>query len=68
MSLWEPWYKTYLHNFKLEELGMIALKQINVFMMAGEIIKTNTLATNFHKNVGEANLYLQFGYDPLTIC
>ena len=29
---------------------------------------TGTLATNFHKTLGETNMYIQFGYVPQTIC
>ena len=55
-----PWSNTYLRNCKLEELGMIYLKPINIFMTTGEITKTSTLATAFHKPVGEANRYVIF--------
>ena len=36
-------------------------------MMTGEITKTGTLATNFHKLAGEANPYFWLVYGPLTI-
>ena len=36
-------------------------------MAIGEIIKTGTLATTFHKPGGEANIYVCFGYVPLTV-
>ena len=36
-------------------------------MATGEISKTSTLATKFHKPVGEANMCVRFGYGPLTI-
>ena len=32
MELFHPWYDTYLHNWKLEELGIIASNIINVLM------------------------------------
>ena len=62
MGLSTPWADTYLHNCKLEKLGMIALKPINLLMTTGEIKKTATFATTFHKPAGEANMYVQFGY------
>ena len=43
------------------------MELINVLMVKSEITKTGTLATNFHKPVGEENLYVQFGYDTLKI-
>ena len=46
---------TYLHNYKLEELGMIDLRALNILMMTGKITKTVTLATTFPKPVGEEN-------------
>ena len=45
-----------------------ALKQINSLIVTGEITKTGTLATTFHKPAGEANPYVRFGCSPLTIC
>ena len=36
-------------------------------METGEITKTGTLATTFHKPSGEANLYVHFGYVALKI-
>ena len=36
--------------------------------MTGEITKTGTLATTFHKPAEEANKYIRFLYTPLTIC
>ena len=51
-----------------EELDIIDLKTVNIFMTTSETTKTGTLATTFHKPVGEANLYVWFGYGPLTIC
>ena len=44
-----------------------ALKLIILFMETGEITKTVTLATIFHKPVGESNMYVHFGYGQLTI-
>ena len=35
--------------------------------MTGEITKNGTLNTTFQKPVGEANLYVRFGYSSLTI-
>ena len=64
MFLCPPCDHIYLPNYKLEELGIIALDPINVLMKTGKITKTGTLATTFHKPVGEANLYVQFGYGP----
>ena len=43
------------------------LKAINIFILTGSITKTWTLAKIFHKTAGEANLYVWFGYSPLTI-
>ena len=40
---------------------------MNVLMMTGKITKTGTIAMNFYKPVGESNLYVRFGYAPLTI-
>ena len=37
-------------------------------MAPGEITKTGTLVTNFHKAAGEANPYVWFEYIPLKIC
>ena len=36
-------------------------------MTTGEITKNGTLTTTLHKPAGEANLYVRFGYGPLTI-
>ena len=55
----------YLHNCKLEELGMIDFNPINILMKIGEITKTVTLATISHKPVGEENPYSWFVYRPL---
>ena len=52
---------TYLHNCKLEELGMIDFNPINILMKIGKIKQTATLATIFHKPVGEKNPYVWFG-------
>ena len=68
MVFFGPWSNTELHNCKLKELGIIALKPINVLMMTGEITKNATLTTTFHKLTGEENLYVWFGYFPLNIC
>ena len=65
MVLCAPWANTYLNNCKLEELGIISLRPINVLMMTDEITKTGTLATTFHKPAGEVNPYVLFGYGPL---
>ena len=43
------------------------MNPINVMIATGEITKTSTLATTFHKPAGEANPYVWFGYVPLTI-
>ena len=43
------------------------MNPINVLITTGEITKTGTLATNVHKPAGEANLYVRFGYGPLTV-
>ena len=37
-------------------------------METGEITRTGTLATTFHKPVGEENWYVRFGYGPMKIC
>ena len=58
---------TYPHNCKLEELGMIDLKPINILMKIGKIKKTVTLATAFQEPVGEENPHVWFGYIPLKI-
>ena len=68
MGLCDPWYDTYLHKYKLAELGKVYLKSINVLMATGEITKTGTLATTFRKPVGGENPYVRFGYVPLPIC
>ena len=44
-----------------------ALKPINVLMTTGEITKTVTLTTDFHKYSGESNQHVRFGYIPLPI-
>ena len=44
------------------------LKQINLLMMTVKRGKNGTLATTFNKLMGEANPYVRFGYNPLTIC
>ena len=67
IGLCNPWSDNYIHNRKLEEIGMIALKPINVLITKGEISKTGTLAMNLQKPAGEANEYVQFGYGPLKI-
>ena len=67
MGIFDPWADTYLQNCKLEEIGMIALKPINILMTTGEITKTSTLATTLYKPAGEANPYVWFGYVPLNI-
>ena len=36
-------------------------------MMTGELTKTGTLTTTFHKPAGESNPYVLFGSIPLTI-
>ena len=64
MGLCSPWGNTYLHNFKLGELGMIALKPTNLLIITGEIKKTDNLATTFHKPAGEENPHVRFGYFP----
>ena len=43
------------------------MNKINILMKAGEMTKTGTLSTNFHKPTEEANMYVQFWYVPLTI-
>ena len=43
------------------------MKPINVLMTKGKITKPRTLTTTLHKLTGEANLYVRFGYGPLTI-
>ena len=53
MRLFDYWVNTYLHNCRLEELGMIALKPITILMTTGEIAKNVTLATTFQKLAGE---------------
>ena len=35
--------------------------------MATDEIKTVTLTMSFHKPASKANMYVQFGYDPLII-
>ena len=67
MVLCATWDDTYLHNCKHEELGMIALKSINVLMITGKTKNNGTLYTTFHKNGGGANTYARFVYDPLKI-
>ena len=37
MGIFDPWADTYLQNCKLEELGIIALKLIDVLRTTGEI-------------------------------
>ena len=44
------------------------MKQINALMATVAITKTSTLITTFHKPAEEENMYVQFGYVPLTIC
>ena len=44
-----------------------SLKPINVLIATGDITKTGTLVTTLHKPAGESNLYVRFGYVPLTI-
>ena len=39
----EPWDDTYLHNYKLEELVMIALDPIDVLMEIGKITNNSPL-------------------------
>ena len=39
MDLCAPWARTYIHNRKLEELGMIYLEPMNALTMTGEITK-----------------------------
>ena len=39
---------------------MIDLNAVNIFMTTGEITKTGTVATTFHKPVRVANLYVRF--------
>ena len=46
---------------------MIDLNPVNILMTTGEITKTVTLVNIFQKPAGEANPYVRFGYDPLTI-
>ena len=67
MGICAHWADIYLHNYKLEELGMLSLKTINILMTTGKITKTGNLAATFHKPVGEANTYIRFGYVPLAI-
>ena len=43
------------------------MNAINSLIMTGEITKTVTFATNFHKPVRGSNPYVRFGYGPLTI-
>ena len=43
------------------------MKPINVFIATGEITKTGTLAMTFQKPMGESNMYVWFGYVPMTI-
>ena len=68
MGLCTPWSDTYLHNCKIEELGMIDLNPINISITADEITKTGALATAFQKPAGESNPYVRFGYRLLKIC
>ena len=44
------------------------MKPIDVLMATGAIPKTSTLATAFHRTIGEENPYVLFVYGPLTIC
>ena len=46
---------------------MIDLNTVNILMTEGEITKPGALTMTFHKPVGEANMYVHFGYSPLTI-
>ena len=57
IGLCDPWDNTYLHNWKPEELGIIALKLINVLMKQVKSQKRKP-CQEFHKSVGEVNLYV----------
>ena len=39
MGLCAPWVDIYLHDLKLEELGMVELKPINILLTTSEIEK-----------------------------
>ena len=67
MFICAPWYDTYLHNCKLEELNIIEFNPINILITTVKVKKTGTLATIFHKPVGGVNPYVRFGYGPLKI-
>ena len=61
-----PWDDTYLHYYKIEELEKLPWSRSMYWQQQVKFIKTY-LASNFHKPLGEANPYVQFGYFPLTI-
>ena len=43
------------------------MNPINVLMSTGAIKKTITIDMTFHNPAGESNMFVQFGYGPLTI-
>ena len=46
-------WKVMQNNIQQEEIGIIYLKPVNVLITSGEIKKTDTLVTTFHKPAGE---------------
>ena len=77
MHLGDPWRplaplgvplaNIYLHNWKLEYLEELPWSQSMYWWRNVQFAKSRTLATTLHKPTGEENLYVQFGYVPLTI-